>query len=546
MIKRHLAHAASVFCLFLLGQPTASAQQVALAPQAQSTDSLIARGTVFLDQDGDQMLDENELGMAGVGVSNGRTIVTTDEQGKYEIEVSDDTIIFVLKPQNFSTPMDRNHQPKFYYIHKPAGSPESRFPGVAPTGPLPETINFPLYPQDEPELFRAVLFGDPQPRDQAEIDFIAHDVVEELVGVDAALGITLGDILFDDLSLFESQSTTIGLIGIPWYNVIGNHDINREANSRQYINETFERHFGPSYYSFDHGPVHFVVLDDIDWVVPADGSAKDYRAGLGEQQLEFVANDLARVADDRLVVFLMHIPLTQIVDREAFYRLIETRKFCLSISGHTHHHEHRFITEEDGWRGAEPHHHIINVTVSGSWWTGELDDRGIPHTTMADGGPNGYSIMTFDGTEYRLDYKAAGRPADYQMRITVPDEIPAGQATTVWINVFDGSERTKVEMRTGSSAEWIEMQRSVEIDPAYAELYARDQKLTDRARPAIPKPKPSTHLWKAELAGDLPLGAQLIHVRATDPHGRVFEACRVIRVVAPAATAEATSNASQN
>ena len=66
-----------------------------------------------------------------------------------------------------------------------------------------------LYAQREPNEFRALMFGDPQPRTQQEVDFIAHDVVEELIGTDASFGVTLGDIVFDDLSLFASQARTI-------------------------------------------------------------------------------------------------------------------------------------------------------------------------------------------------------------------------------------------------------------------------------------------------------------------------------------------------
>ena len=58
-----------------------------------------------------------------------------------------------------------------------------------------------------------------------ELRHLARDVVEELIGTDAKFGVTLGDIMFDDLSLFEANNALIALIGIPWYNVIGNHDI---------------------------------------------------------------------------------------------------------------------------------------------------------------------------------------------------------------------------------------------------------------------------------------------------------------------------------
>ncbi len=113
-----------------------------------------------------------------------------------------------------------------------------------------------------------MLFGDPQPRDIAEVEYIAHDVVEQIISEhahDAAFGVTLGDIVFDDLSVMEPLNQAIALIGIPWYNVIGNHDLNLDAKDDSLSDETFERIYGPSYYSFDFGPAHFMVLDDVVW-----------------------------------------------------------------------------------------------------------------------------------------------------------------------------------------------------------------------------------------------------------------------------------------
>ena len=127
--------------------------------------------------------------------------------------------------------------------------------------------------------------------------------------------------------------------------------------------------FGPSYYSFDHGPVHFLVLDDIQWSFDDQSGKGKYRGGLGPEQMQFIRRDLELIPENQLVVLLMHIPLTDVHDRHGLYRLIEQRPFCISISGHTHHHEHVWIDGKDGWNGPQPHHHMINVTVSGSWWT---------------------------------------------------------------------------------------------------------------------------------------------------------------------------------
>jgi len=391
----------SLFVLAAIGRGDPQKQDSPSAPDA-------ATGVVFHDANGNRRFDNNERPLSGIRISNGRRIVKTDADGRYKLPVEGDTIVFVIKPRGWRTAHNEHRLPRFYYIHKPAGSPKLKYPGVEPTGPLPESIDFPLYPQDEPEQFRAILFGDPQPRDQQEVDYMAHDVVEELVGTDASFGVTLGDIVFDDLSLFEPQARVIALLGIPWYNVIGNHDINFDAGHDHHSDETFERIFGPSYYAFDYGPVHFLVLDDVQWLVNEEGKGR-YRGGLGEEQMEFVRNDLALIPENQLVVLLMHIPLVDVHDRHQLYRLIEKRPFCISISAHKHVHQHRFITRKDGWRGPKPHHHIVNVTVSGSWWQGAADKRGIPHTLMADGAPNGYSIISFDGHRYRLDFSLLTR-----------------------------------------------------------------------------------------------------------------------------------------
>lgn len=503
-------------------------------PEAnQSPES--AKGTVFHDDNGNGAFDEGEKPLSGIRVSNGKEIVKTDENGRYELPVEDDTILFVIKPRGWRTPISEHQLPRFCYIHKPEGSPDSKYPGVAPTGPLPESVDFPLYPQEEPDEFKALLFGDPQPRDQKEVDYIAHDVVEELIGTDASFGVTLGDIAFDDLSVFEPQAKMIALLGIPWYNVIGNHDINMDAKHSHHHNETFNRVFGPSYYSFDYGPVHFLVLDDIEWLVDQNGGKGRYRGGLGDEQMAFIKNDLAMIPEDQLVVLMMHIPLVEVRDRLELYRLIEQRPFCMSISAHKHFHEHRYITQADGWRGPKPHHHVINVTVSGSWWQGAPDERGIPHTLMKDGAPNGYSIISFDGQEYSLEFQAAGRPKNYQMQIHAPDAVSIGELekATVFANVFNGSEKTRVEMRLGETGEWTPMRQTREPDPKFLEAVEIEKELGEVPWRNLPKPGNSSHLWKANLKEGAEAGTYWLHFRATEEDGRVVTGQRVIRIEDP-------------
>jgi len=525
-----------------LGSQRWAAQVAAVIEQALAERTRMATGVVYHDANGNGNYDAAEQPLAGIRVSNGRDIVTTGPDGRYEIGVSPDTILFVLKPRGWRTPLNEQNLPRFFYVHKPGGSPPLRYGGVAPTGPLPASVDFPLYPQDEPNKFKALLFGDPQPKDQKEVDFIAHTVVETLIGTDASFGVTLGDIVNDDLSLFEPQARAIALIGIPWYNVIGNHDLNFDARDDRHSDETFERVFGPPYYSFDYGPVHLLVLDDVRWYLNDRGEGT-YRGGLGEVQMEFIRNDLAGIPADQPVVLMMHIPLVDVEDRQELYRLIEQRPVCLSIAAHTHVHEHRFISREDGWQGPEPHHHVINVTVCGSWWQGVPGPLGIPYATMADGAPRGYSILSFDGSDYRIDFRAAGLPTEHQMNIYAPESVPhtALAETEILVNVFNGSARTRVEMRCGQQESWQRLEHVAVEDPAFRKIYDTEKALRSRLEAEgssaaalgkpLTSPKLSTHIWRGQLPEGLAPGTHLIQVRATDMHGRVSFGKRVLRVV---------------
>lgn len=525
---------------------------VVVTDQNISGQTQTAKGVVYLDQNDNQRRDAEEPGLEGVRVSNGRDITMTDAEGRYELEVDDDQIIFVIKPRNYRTVINEDQLPQFYYIHKPAGSPPSRFPGVAPTGPLPDSIDFPLYKTEEPDVFRAIMFGDTQPRDLKEVDYIAHDVIAQVIrenAHEAAFGVTLGDIAFDNLDTMEPLNRSIALIGIPWYNVIGNHDLNFESVDDKHSDETFERIYGPNYYSFDYGSVHFMVLDDVRWFREEETGRGRYVGGLGKTQMEFIEKDLALIPEDQMVVLLLHIPLVGVEDRQELYRLIEQRPFALSFSAHTHYQQHVFIGDEDGWQGPKRHHHVVNVTACGSWWRGAPDENGIPHATMSDGGPNGYSIITFDGSEYKIEQRAARRTADHQMNIYTKNEVSAEQAveTSVVVNVFAGSEKSKTEMRVGDEGTWTEMTRFTGVDPFYADLKKGEQELSEKLPavergnnlPWIPLPGPheTNHLWKAMLPAGLSPGVHTIQVRTTDMFDQVFTDQRSIRVLTPAVAA---------
>ncbi|MFC1545627.1 calcineurin-like phosphoesterase C-terminal domain-containing protein, partial [Gemmatimonadota bacterium] len=363
---------------------------------------------------------------------------------------------------------------------------------------------------------------DPQPRDLTEVNYFAHDVLEELVGTSALFAITLGDLTFDAKSNYPAINQAVGKVGIPFYHTIGNHDANYDGADTYEHYETWRTYYGPRYYSFDHGPVHFIILADV--LYPEGGTR--YIAGLGERQLEWLENDLSFVPQDQLIVVNMHIQLTGTSGNPDFnrmYELLQDYPNTVSFSAHSHTLTHSFLNEENGWMGAEPHHHINAGASCGRWWDGNKDETDIPHTTSSDGTPNGYFVVTFDRSTYSTRYKAARRPADYQMQIQAPDEVTRQDLadTPVLVNVFNGSERSSVEMAVGDSGVWVQMEFAPQVDPLYAKV-AREQSNQRASR--------SNHMWEGSLPVDLKPGGHLIRIRTTDMHGQVFTGSRIIRV----------------
>lgn len=488
----------------------------------------LAQGVVYNDANLNRARDPGENGIAGVRVSNGRVIVQTDPSGNYRLPVDDDTIVFVIKPRGWMNPVDVNNHPEFYYVHKPKGSPPQKYKGVAPTGPLPESVDFPLFKREEPDRFKVVFLGDTQPHNNQTAFYMSHDVFEELVGADAAFGVTLGDVVGDNLSLYEDVVAAHGFVGIPWHYVKGNHDANydgRPDHNRTY--ETWARVFGPPYYSFEYGPVHFVMLNN-----PFFGQEGRFTAGLDFRQMSWLRRDLALVPNDQLVVLMMHIPIHWMTDRVDLFGLFQDRPNTFSISGHTHTLYHVFCGESHGWKGNEPHHHLVNGAACGAWWRGAPDEVGLPHATGADGAPNGYSVITFDDTKYSIRWKSARRPADYQMQIYAPDEVVSAETgkTKVLANVFIGSERSKVEMRLGDWP-WTPMTRVHQPDPGYLQAKQVEDKIT-KPIPwrGVQAPGNSYHIWEALLPEKMPAGPRLIEIRSTDMFGNVDVGRRIIYV----------------
>ena len=240
--------------------------------------------------------------------------------------------------------------------------------------------------------------------------------------------------------------------------------------------------FGSNYYAFEYGDALFLMLDNVDYH-GADPRkprrAGKYRGFFGELQLGFVANVLRETESKRLVAAFMHIPLrnyldpddpsTNVADRAKFLALLEGRK-AVSFSGHTHTTEHHYFGATEGFLDSTPHHHHVLTAVSGSWWSGPLDRRGIASADSRDGTPHGFHILSIDHGGYTTSFIPANEPNGRQMRISLDANFhfgtdvfrdfrtgelrgsPLGKdqlaSVTLVVDVFDGGPKTRSHIRS--------------------------------------------------------------------------------------------------
>ena len=501
----------------------------------------MASGYVFDDTDKNGRKDRREAGISGVAVSNGIEVTVTNDKGFYTLPVGDDNTIFVIKPSGYQVTVDEHFVPKYYYRHKPNGSPESfTYKGVTATGKLPKSVDFALYKYNEPKDFTTIVFGDPQPYSVQDLDYFTQKIVEDVQKTDKTLfGISLGDIVGDNLDLHPIYKERMKSLQLPWYNVMGNHDMNYDAPSDLLSDETFQKNFGLANLAFNYGDAHFVILDNILYPDPRGGNG--YWAGYREDQLRFLENNLKLVPKNKLVVLSQHIQMKdnsgrsyRLEDRKRVFDLLKDFENVLVMSAHTHYQDQIEYTEIHGWQGKKPLHEYNMGTTSGDWYSGKLDQKGLPDATMRDGTPQGYAFLNIKGNQYDVDYKVAGSAADYQMNIYAPKVVPHNGRTTsqIVVNFFMGSPNDVVEYRIGNG-EWRPMRYTEAVDPSYMmKLVEWDftEKLLPGRRPS--NAVNSTHLWTGAVPLNLEPGEHTIYVRATDRFGKTHHGQKTYKILA--------------
>ena len=438
-------------------------------------------------------------GIARVAVTDGTTVTATSTDGSFELITSTTAeFITVSIPSGYAIPRSRT------------GTAAHYAPLVA-TSRDEMAVDFALarLPGDD-SLHSFILAADIQTKVAEEMAWFHDQTIPDIIATRRALGdrevfgIACGDIMYDNLGLFSEYERGVEATGMPFFQVVGNHDLDLPAGTDAASTRTFCGRFGPRNYSFDRGEVHYVVVDDVMW------HGAGYIGYLDDRTATWLAADLELVEAGRTVVVATHIPpvsgLIQraawdaepnsLLNRELLYRLLEPYNAHV-LSGHTHETEHR---QE---HGVQEH---VHGTVCGAWWTGPI---------CADGTPNGYAVYDVAGSEVRWRYKGTGLAADQQMTLyprgtdpTAPDEVVA--------NVWNWDENWRVRWYLEGEPMGT-MARRRGYDPRAVGLHNGP---TLPARATWVEPYLTAHLFYAPMGSD----AGRVTVEATDPFGTVFTA----------------------
>ncbi|MCZ4223086.1 calcineurin-like phosphoesterase family protein [Pedobacter rhodius] len=422
-------------------------------------------------------------GVANVVVSDGFNVVQTDRSGNYAIDV--------------------NPMAKFVWISTPSGYEFKTESYVAKhyESALGKTnLNFELTPlKQNDNRHNFIVWADPQVKNKKDVAQMMETAVPDTIAVIKAMdpkipvhGITVGDIVWDNHTLFTDYNSAVTKMGIPFFQALGNHDMDYRMGGDETSDRTFQEHYGPTYYSFNRGKAHYIVLDDVRYL----GTERNYDGFISQIQLDWLAKDLKFVPKGALLIINLHIPVHNAVKNNAdFYAVLQGFTNVHIMSGHTHYNRN-VITN-----GIFEHNH---GAVCGAWWTGPICE---------DGTPRGYGVYEVNGTELKWYYQPTGSTRKEQVHIYV-DELTNQKRLIA--NVWNWDPMWKVEyVLDGKPMGVLEQQKG--YDPLSVSLYKGD---TLPAGRTFPEPSKTDHLFVAHFEPSV----KKVKVIATDRFGEKFEA----------------------
>ncbi|MGY5254887.1 outer membrane protein assembly factor BamB family protein [Sphingobacterium spiritivorum] len=230
------------------------------------------RGQVYIDLNENNKPDLNEKGMGNIVVSDGYEIVKTDASGKFDIKPHEKArFLFITVPSGYKAG-------KSHYIKLSKAEETYDFGIVKDEVQSADKLRFIQITDTETPLYGQW------------IDNVRNYAREQ----GASLIMHTGDICYEPGMQFHARQVNSELMRRPTYYAVGNHDLVKG----EYGEKLFEDLFGPTYYSFDAGPAHFVVT-------PMAGG--DYAPSYTQDQvIAWLKKDLAAKDKNKPLIFINH------------------------------------------------------------------------------------------------------------------------------------------------------------------------------------------------------------------------------------------------
>ena len=361
------------------------------------------------------------VGVKNVVVSDGAEVTVTNEEGIYQLKSAKKWgYVFISVPSGYEVPCD-GVLPQFHRALKNSPS-------------VVERADFKLEKVDGQDSYKIFMLGDMHLANRTnDLRQFAEGFIAETTAFASAQSVptylmVLGDMTWDEfwysnLYSLSNYRTTMQGYPVPIYHTMGNHDNDPYFAGDFAAEAAYRKALGPTYYSFDVGEVHYVMLDNTVYINTGgtEGSMgkRNYHSYVTDQQLAWLRDDLAALRDkSQPVVVGMHCPAMNnynaaFENRESFNPAGKTQELfdCFKgfsdvhfLTGHTHYNANME-------RGAIFEHNVAAVCETW-WWAGKLSGVGV----CKDGSPAGYAVYEADGRELNWYYKGVGQDRDKQFR----------------------------------------------------------------------------------------------------------------------------------
>lgn len=364
-----------------------------------------------------------EGSVKNVVVSDGVEVTTTNDRGIYQLKSAKKWgNVFISIPSGYEVP-SKGVLPQFHYTLK--GAPQ-----------IVERVDFTLEKVNGQESHKVFMLGDMHLANRTSDGRQFTEFTADLTGYmnthkgSRMYAITLGDMTWDlywysNSYYFPEYLNAVNkqLKDLQIFHTMGNHDNDFKATSDYSAAAKYVNQIAPTYYSFNIGKVHYVVMDDIDCSNYDGSDSRDYVKRLSSEQLDWLAKDLSYVPQTTPLVIAMHAQVfypTSVSEFKIDHDQANTERLLGMLDGYKvhfvtgHTHMHFNVTPAAAIVGGRDFYEHNSGSVCASWWWSGHLTPGV-HIGV-DGAPGGYAVWDISGTDFKYLYKATGWPEDYQFR----------------------------------------------------------------------------------------------------------------------------------